>query len=390
MGRRLTILDLNPREVIKPKKVEGIMTNGEDNKYPTRMDRIIEGSVTAKASADMLSRFCVGDGFLNPELNNVIIGYDQFKRPILAYKLLRQLAKSLSRQNGFFIRAGFNPALETKSLKFYNFGDCRFSHVDDTYYAGRIAVYNNWDNSISKKYEKDKVLQLNVWNPDKTVIASQVKNDITTYKGQMYFNFIEDDYLYPLSPVDVVQFDADSEDQVSKFKNSALRKGFNLNHIIHHSRFETEDAQEDFMKDIEKFMGGDHSASVMVLEGEFDQQTGELIASHNIKVEKIEQALNDKLYDVYEKSWSNNIRKAFDAMPKVLIDYEVSQLGNTSGEAIRQAAEYYNQQTAYRRAFIEDSFKELFANWHDPKYRGISWEIKPLEFLKNGATLVTK
>jgi hypothetical protein len=128
---------------------------------------------------------------------------------------------------------------------------------------------------------------------------------------------------------------------------------------------------------MQKFMGGDHDKAMMILEGSFNQQ-GELIAGENIKVEKIEQNINDKMFESYEQSTQNSIRKAFNAIPQILIDYEDSKLGTTSGEALRQASEFYNQQTIEPRMRIEQIFSELFKYWIDPNLRNKNWTIKPL------------
>ena len=123
---------------------------------------------------------------------------------------------------------------------------------------------------------------------------------------------------------------------------------------------------------------------MLLFEGAFNPETGQLDPVENIKIEKIDQNINDKLFVEYEKSWANNIRKAYDAIPAVLIDYEESKLGTTSGEAIRQAADYYNQQTAIKRAFISDSFKDMFRNYKDARLRDANFEILPLKFGSNG------
>ena len=45
---------------------------------------------------------------------------------------------------------------------------------------------------------------------------------------------------------------------------------------------------------------------------------------------------------VMKKALRTQSVKAFNAIPQILIDYESSQLGTTSGEALRQASEFYN------------------------------------------------
>ena len=124
------------------------------------------------------------------------------------------------------------------------------------------------------------------------------------------------------------------------------------------------------------FQGGGHQSSFMVLPGEFDEK-GEIIKGQNIKIEEIPQNIDDKLFENYEKTVINNIRKAYNAIPQILIDYEDSKLGTTSGAALFQASAFYNQMTMELRKFISESFVEMFTRWKDEPFRNKTWEIEP-------------
>jgi hypothetical protein len=127
------------------------------------------------------------------------------------------------------------------------------------------------------------------------------------------------------------------------------------------------------------FMGGDHEKAMMVLEGSFNPD-GSVIAGENVKLEKIDQNINDKMFEGYESSTKDAIRKSFKAIPQILIEYEDSKLGTTSGEALRQAAEFYNAMTVEARMHITQIFNELFKNYIDPSLRARNWEIAELDF----------
>jgi hypothetical protein len=74
------------------------------------------------------------------------------------------------------------------------------------------------------------------------------------------------------------------------------------------------------------------------------------------------------------------------AIPAILIDYEESKLGTTSGEAIIQATNFYNAMTQDDRSKISDMFKELFENSAILGMAGnTNWKIKPLTLYDNGA-----
>ncbi len=195
----------------------------------------------------------------------------------------------------------------------------------------------------------------------------------------MYYSFLDDEYIYPLSPIDVTKWDADTESQIAIFKNGELRRGFFLKYILHHTKFNTDDEADDFVKKMQGFMGGDHEKAMMVLEGSFGPD-GKIIDGENVKLEKIEQNINDKMFEGYESSTQNAIRKAFNAIPQILIDYEEGKLSGTSGESLKQASFFYNAMTVEARMKITQIFDELFKNFIDPALRGRNWEIRELDF----------
>jgi len=307
MGRKITLGELPPAFSIKSVKTDGITKYGDDNNYPTRMERIISSSITAKSAQKMLARFLIGKGFTNPELNTIVVGKDEYNKPITAYKLLCQIANSFSKFNGFYTRVQYDGNFNVAGLKHESFKYCRFGMLDSQDYAGKVIVYNNWDKYRNQKTEKKDFKVVDIFNPRQDVIQSQIAkiakaNKITEieainkYKGQMYFNFIDDEYIYPVSPIDPVSWDADTESQIGKFKNGELRRGFFLKYIIHHTEFESTKEADEFTEAAKKMMGGDHDVSVMVLEGKFGPD-GKLIENESIKIEKIEQNINDKIFE---------------------------------------------------------------------------------------------
>ena len=67
--RRIELAELPQPLEVKSVRLEGIEKYDIDNAYPTRMERLINGSVTAKSSARMLTRFLIGQGFVNETQN---------------------------------------------------------------------------------------------------------------------------------------------------------------------------------------------------------------------------------------------------------------------------------------------------------------------------------
>jgi hypothetical protein len=379
MSRNITLNEVKPPFKIQKEKIEGIIKYDIDNAYPTRIERIIDGSTTARASAGMLKRFLVGEGFENEALNQVIVGKDRFGRDTTLYHALGKAARSISYYHGFYFRLQFNGDLKVSGMRAEQFKDCRFGEMDSQDNAGKIVVYNNWDKEREKRIYKEKYNRVDIYNTNERAIKAQIAaaGGFEKWKGQIFFWFEDDEYIYPVSPIDPALYDADTEKQISLFKNGELRRGFFMKYIIHHTNFDNPQDAIEFKEAIKKMMGGGHEYSSMVLEGEFDEN-GKLKEGPNINVEKIEQNINDKIFETYEKSTINQIRKAYYAIPQILIDYEDGKLGTTSGEALRQACDFYNSQIADLRKNLSQCFAEIMKNWH-VDIGETNFNIKPLQ-----------
>lgn len=377
--RTIKLVELPPPFQIKETRVEGIQQFGKDNAYPTRIERLINRSITARSAAQMLTRFLIGNGFKDETLNSLVVGTDNYYKNITALDLLRHMAGSVAYNHGLYVRIQYNMNHEITGLKSEVFKNCRFGKLDTQEYTGKIVIYDNWDRQKATRVIKKDFILVDIYNPRKAVIEKQIGENIKKYNGQIYFRFFDDSYLYPVSLIDPVQYEADTERQIQMFKNGELRRGFFMKQIIHHTQFSGKKAAEDFTEKIKNFIGGGHENSALVVEGTFDTE-GKLLQNQNIAIEKIEQNVTDKLFDSYEGSTANAIRKAYYAIPQILIEYEDSKLGTTSGEALRQAADFYNQMTKDLRKELSGIFKELFANWHDVNYKEKDFEILPLEF----------
>ena len=100
------------------------------------------------------------------------------------------------------------------------------------------------------------------------------------------------------------------------------------------------------------------------------------------KIDKVEVNIDDKLFESYHDNIANRIRKANKALPSVLIDYDESKLGTTSGEGIIQAVNFYNAMTADDRSHLSRMFAEVFKHSDNELIAANeNWNITPLKLL---------
>lgn len=369
------LIELEVRNETEVNKNLGIILNGHDNNYPERIERIVCASVTASQCRELYSKFIGGQGIEN----GTIKAFVHNKREITINRGIKLIARDLGFHKGAFVHVSYNASLKAERYTVLPYKNCRFGLPDDDQYSGMIVVNpKGWAKSATSwGIRKNDYKSYYNYNPNPEAIKKQMENDggIEKYRGQVMFISTDFYTYYPLSPVDPCQDDADTEYQISIFKNRIVRNGFITDkNIFRVLPFASEKERKEFKKVISGAKGAENAGADILLE---DKYLGsEELKEGQLKIDKISSSINDKIMDSWEKSISNNIRRSFSNPPPVLIDVIQGQLGNTSGESLRAAFDFYNAQTDMERDVLSDSLGQLFANY---KTQIGSTEIIPLE-----------
>lgn len=389
---RLTVTDIDKRANInlsrnlKTNSDLQIIEFGDNNDYPQIIERLINGSKTGKAVSKIYSKFLSGQGFENKSINKIVVGIDERGKSITIHDLLKKITSDLSKNNGAYIHVNLSRNREIKDSRLIPFKNCRFTASDDFGYIPKIAVYDNWDkdntgaSTKSKKFNKKDIKEYNVFNLNENAFISQVNKaeGINNFKGQIYFLFLDNEFTYPLSVFDSVYLDLDTEQQISIYKNNTIRNGFTPK-IIFRVATKTEEEAEAIKEKIIELTGADGD-NIMMLQDEIDPETNTLTDTQEFIIDKVESNIAPDLFENWEKSVSNAIRKSASALPSVLIDYEEGKLSGTSGESIIQATNFYNEITKEDRAMISLAFQEIFSNSVIPDLKNnTNWDIKELD-----------
>ena len=104
------------RNVVQFDRSKHIFTNGIDNAYPQRVERMIQNSVTADACVKKATSFIVGDGFADKALNEKIV-YSDGLREYTMYDILSKVAKDVVMQGGFSLGITYNGLAEVSKIK---------------------------------------------------------------------------------------------------------------------------------------------------------------------------------------------------------------------------------------------------------------------------------
>lgn len=374
MGARLLfarLLELPKRVVSYDKGIEAIK-NGEDNDYPERVERLIDHSITAKQCRKLFRQYLTGKGF--DGLNEIKVNKDGSSLLAFTSRFIQEYAT----HGGVYVHVMHNAAGLPVSYTVVPYTKMRKGKKDSKNYSGKYAKLDDWVDGSKKD-----VVWFNAFSTDPEIVQKNIENagGIDKYKGQIYF-FNPSNIDYPLAHIHPVMNDTDSEFRAGVFKNKSLRKGFfgknilvtppridpvltsvdrrNLSEEERLNLTHQEKAAEDVTETLKSFVGVENNEGFMSLEMELEGDDIDKAIKHI----KIDTDIDDKLFEYTEGSTSNNIRKAYNNVPVILVDSSDHSIFGNSGEAILQAKMFYQEQTHEERMLIEQAFKVLFKNYN--------------------------
>lgn len=365
-------------------KSADVYANDTDNAYPERMDRLINNSVTAKSAATIMVQYLIGKGY-GTDVDTLIINKEQNLKLI---DFADDVADDLVKQRGVFIHVNWNALYQISDFSVIPFEWCRIGKTDSNDYSGKIAVCKEW-----LKPKKADIQLIDVFNPRKKVIDAQVEKagGWEHYKGQILFVNMDTKLLYPLSRIDAVAEDCDSEAQASIYKNRLLRKGFFGNTLVvtrplvgdglepgSTALLDAESERERFQQAIKDSLGAQNTGGVLCLEMDF---AGEKLEDA-ILIKQIESKIDDKLFNYTETSVRENILVAFNNLPAGLIKTNEASLFGNSGEAIREMKRTYWENTTKERCLLTAVINDLLERSQDYS----TLKIEPLKLINDAET----
>ena len=350
------------------------LANGEKNDYPTMIELLVGGSATAKACAGVIADFIYGKGFsLEAEARATARQQrTRFRKDTLYINdkretpndLLKKVARSLSYHKGVFVQVNYNQLFQKTSVQVLPYRYCRLGARDSNNYRGKVLYYENWDNLQDKKEVDTNVKAIDLYDPSPKVIQEQVDaaGGWDNYKGQVYFLNLDRNDSYPLAWADVVLLDCESEMLSTKYTRNGFKKGFFGTYAFVTSTMNSDEDREDFRDNLRNSIGVEAEQSVFHFELEMKGDKLE----DQVLVKPIESNVKADLFEYADKKTANNIRKTYGNIPPVLIDFVEGKLGNTSGDSLKEARIFMQEQMQEERQDVQEMFEELFDNFAEP------------------------
>ena len=350
------------------------LANGEKNDYPTMIELLVGGSATAKACAGVIADFIYGKGFsLEAEARATARQQrTRFRKDTLYINdkretpndLLKKVARSLSYHKGVFVQVNYNKLFQKTSVQVLPYRYCRLGARDSNNYRGKVLYYENWDNLQDKKEVDKNVKAIDLYDPSPKVIQEQVDaaGGWDNYKGQVYFLNLDRNDSYPLAWADAVLLDCESEMLSTKYTRNGFKKGFFGTYAFVTSTMNSDEDREDFRDNLRNSIGVEAEQSVFHFELEMKGDKLE----DQVLVKPIESNVKADLFEYADKKTANNIRKTYGNIPPVLIDFVEGKLGNTSGDSLKEARIFMQEQMQEERQDVQEMFEELFDNFAEP------------------------
>lgn len=356
--------DIEQRIEEKDNKIHGIKNYDFDNLYPQNIEDIIKASGTGTSCSRLYSEFIFGQGFKDQVFYRAKIN----EQGLTVDELLKKVCDKYSQLHGYAIHVNYNALLKVSDVSFIPFEYCRLGINE---YKGKVAVYDDWGCRYKSKVEKEKITYIDIFNSNPIEIRKQIGDDITTYRGQIFWKSANG-MDYPLAPCDSVLEDVVSDSAIKRFRLRNIRKGFNASTVVEYGyQFEDEEERRVETENWGKFVGPD-SADIIVLENANGNSD-----SASVRISKLNTTDNDKMYQVTNDTVKNSIIQCY-RQPKRLL--AMSEDKGFNSVDVQDDFKFYNAITSKERIIIEEDFRKIFSNFFAPICPSGDYSIVAMDF----------
>jgi hypothetical protein len=319
--------------------VKRITSYGADNLYPERIKQVFLLSPIAKSCVSLLSSFIRGDGF---ERGDTIVN----DKGDTANDILRLISEDRALFNGYGIHVNSTGLGVAHSLEYVDFSSIRLGMKNTKGEISDVRTSINWsglDPSLP-----DNELRIQRWELyDPAKAGSEA---MTSAKGMMLYNTPRKNH-YPLSAIDAILEDCQSNHELSLFTLGNVTNGFlSMSIFKYPSGGDSDTEQEELSKKLNQLKGAKNSNSIIVASIDEDAEN-----TSNL-VEQIPANNNDSLFINSTINVRNSIIGSF-AMPRSLVGH-TPESSLFTAQQIADDYLYMNLRTKDIRNEIERVFNE--------------------------------
>lgn len=341
---------------IKVDKRNEVFNFGLDNAYPSLIDALVDGSVTAKSCIDKVSKAIYGKSFGDAGLaiaNNKGQTFNE---------VLRIAGREYAKYSNTYLHISYNANFQISSVVVVPVTHVRKGKADDKGYSGKFVIYDNWDKKSGARIESRNFRIVHPYNPKEEVIKSQIlkAGGLKKYKGQLLHIQEDSNAVYSLSPLHPVLDEALVEYNSMRFRSQGSAKGFLNTKLMVVKPFANDEDRRLFKKELDKVRGAEGAGGVLLLES--TNLSDDLKKEYG--VEDLTTSFDDELFKYSDEQARKNIALAFE-VPLSLVDVSDSSLFGNSGELIKQMKVLLWESQEEPRDMIEEAFNRITKNWKE-------------------------
>lgn len=322
----------------------GIINYDQDNIYPQRMEILKASSGTATRCVNTYARYLKGQGFSDKTFYKAVVN----RKKLTVDGLLRKHALDFALQKGIAFHINYNALLEPVE---WNYVPWSFLRLGDQDNPGKVALYDDWAKQKRKKILHEHIDYIDLYNPDKETIAAQIEaaGGFDKWKGQILWMSYEHDE-YPLSTIDPVIEDVQSDAEAKTFRMRGLTTNFMPSHMLVTDKTEGPTGKEEFRNNLTKFQGAKNSNKILWVEKTSPNQT--------VALEKFDLQDTDKMFEITTRTCKEGIVENF-GIPNIIMNIQTpGKLGNS--QELKEASDFYNGLTDDDRQWLSEAYAKAF------------------------------
>jgi hypothetical protein len=338
--------------------VDNVQSFDTDNLYPQRALETMYRSYTLSGIIPKKAGFLNGEGFEQPELNDLIVcgeGLDA----ITGRELLDHSAFSKSWSKGVAWHINYNLNYTIASIKPIPFDYCRLGIADNDGCVEKIAYCTNWERDYNKEQKPREIVFYDKFDPNPEHLAEEfAEYGVDGYKGQIMY-WTPDKNKYPLCSFDSVFEIAQTQAEIMLYALNQTANGFTAGHIfVYPGTFQNDTERSDYKKRLQAHKGGNGAGSIMVIEaGTKDIKVGDLLAKTDLQN-------NDTMFQ-FTLNWIEKSILQCYGMPIEIVGKQPDS-GMFNRQQIEDSYTYYNAVTRDERVELSRIFKKVFQFWNTP------------------------
>lgn len=353
----IEVFEDNKAKSIKISKTQKVKENlvfyGTNNKYPSEMESIIDGSQTAVLCVKTKSKF-LSSKFVDEEIGTTTVGRTWINRKYTLSALVRDIAYNLAKFNGCYLAITKNLNNEVVSVQVMDFTKCRFTEFDDSMRCNAV-YYGDFGGVVTGK-KKQTFTKFPLFTNEMKLYRMLAEKYGTT--TSIYPIFSDSAYYYPRNSFESVYKDCLTEYEIQSNRFEEISEGSPAKLVIRTDFSTNEDEKQKQIEQIKSFAGS-KGRRVLIIKSSYDEN-GQPI-NNGYQMDTIQDTRDLGKFTEAEQAISGNIRKALQ-IPSILVTPNDGATLDGSAAQLRAAVDYYNDLTRDERELITESLNEVFTN----------------------------